>query len=172
MSDRRTSIFTLVASLVLVVLLGACGLLYWLAHSTSVKSKELASQNIALQQQINTQQADLGDAKAYQAQLANIGLLLKSHSYFTPAIKELNNFTFQKSQYLTLDIGQDSEKIHVEGRVDNYTDLGKLLLGFSTSPNFKNVKLLSVVPSQGARTAYIFSVDMDVLPDLFINKNR
>ena len=59
---------------------------------------------------------------------------------------------------------------YLEGKVLTYNDLGKLLLGLSTSTKFKDVQLLSVVPSIGVVNAYQFSLNLNVNPEIFYKK--
>jgi Tfp pilus assembly protein PilN len=172
LSDRRVNIFTVLICIVLVVLLGVGIVLYVLTLGVRSKTANLVSENTTIQDQISNQQTGLSDAKSYQAKLTNIATLLNSHSYLSPLLDELDNKTFQKAKYLTFDVGSDTDKVHLEGQVNSYNDLGKLILGLGTSKYFNNVKLLTVLPSRGATDTYIFSVDMNVDPTIFFNKNK
>ncbi len=60
--------------------------------------------------------------------------------------------------------------MHLEGRVATYNDLGKLIMGLSTSDKFKNIRLLSVSPASGKTSAYQFSIDMEVNSAIFSKK--
>lgn len=172
LSDKRARLFTIIMSVVLSLVIVGGIAIYLATLSFNSKTKKLVLENEKLQQKINNEQEGTGEAKSYQARLSNIAQLLKNHSYTSFLMEELDKKTYQKAKYLTFDAGPDTNKLHIEGEVDNYNDLGKLLLGLSTSEYFKNVRLLSVLPSRGASNSYVFSVDMNAAPEIFINKNK
>jgi len=155
--------------IILFLLAVGTALLFFLNRSDQQKIDAATSVNADLQTQLTQKQATLTDAKTFQAQLENLQVLVNNHTYLSPLLEELSKSTYSKTQFVNLDASQ-SGKIHLEGRVDNYSDLGKLLLGLSTSKKFKNVKLLSAAPSTGKTNGFLYSVDMLVVPDIFIKK--
>lgn len=169
-SSRRTSIFATISGLILLLLVGACVGLYFLTKDVKQKTESLMATNIDLKRQLNNQKQGLADAKAFQAQLSNIKLLLEHHISLSAVFDELGKFTYQRAQYVTLDVGEDSSRAHLEGRVTTYNDLGKLLLGLSLSPKFKDVRLLTISPSRDNLQGYAFVIDMNIVPDLFVSK--
>lgn len=158
-----------VLAVLLIIVVGATAVLFLLNNSLQKKIAAVVTNNQSLKVQLDSKQKDLTGAKAYQAQLTNLKTLVNNHIYLTPLLNELSKSTYQRAQYVTLD-ATDAGKIHLEGRVANYSDLGKLLLGLSTSAKFKDIKLLSVIPSTGTINAYVFAVDMSVLPEIFSKK--
>lgn len=167
--QKQTKLTVTILSVVLILLVGITASLFLLIRSVNNKSSDLVAQNQGLQDKFNSKQSDLASAKVFQAQLANFHLLLKNHSYISPVLDELAKMTYSKAQYITMDV-TDAGKIHLEGHVATYGDLGKLLLGLSTSKKFSNVKLLSAVPSTGKTNSYIFAIDLNAMPDLFTKK--
>lgn len=156
-------------SVVLILLLGVAAIFYLLARRADQERADIVAQNRDLTNQFTEKQKDLSGAKIFQAQLVNLKALTTDHTYITPLLQEISGSTYVKAQYLTLDVAQ-SGKIHLEGRVANYADLGKLLLGLTTSSKFHNVKLLSVVPATGKENAYQFAIDLVVTPEIFTKK--
>ncbi len=153
--------------LILIAILGVSALLY--VYNGKIQTDlDSANQKVeTLQKQLNQKQASLGDAKTFQAQLANIRTLLGSHIYISPVLDEISSSAFNKSQFSTIDLNQQTGKVHLEGMVGSYIDLGKLLLSLTTSDKFNSVKLLSVLPSNGQASGYHFSIDLLVAPELF-----
>jgi len=97
-------------------------------------------------------------------------LLLKNHIYLTNLFNELEQNTYLRARYDTLDLNQDTGKIHMEGVVDSYNGLGKLLLGLGTSPHFRSVKLITVMPATSTTSGYQFSLDVVASLDVFNKK--
>lgn len=165
----QSRLIFIVLGLILAVLVGGTVVIFLLNSSLQTKIGTATATNQELQKKLTEQQSTLGNAKTFQAQLVNLRVLLNNHVYLSPLLDELSKVTYIKSQYTSFDV-TDTGKIHVEGLVNSYTDLGKLLLGLSTSTEFVNVKLLSILPSTGEINGFIFSVDMNVSPDIFIKK--
>lgn len=138
-----------------------------MANQVDMQTAAVNSENLTLKEQIDLEDTKLKEAKVYQAQLSNIKLLLKNHIALTPLFEELSNYTYLKARFSSVDIAQDLARIHLEGAVDSYDGLGKLLLGLSTSKNFSNVKLITV---QQGENEYTFSIDLSVAPNLFSNQ--
>ena len=158
-----------ILSAILILLIAAGLVLFFFNKNLQTQSASLTSENQDLQNKLTGEQSNLGDAKVFQAQLVNLHTLINSHTFMSPFFDELSKVTYIKAQYDTIDINE-SGKVHVEGKVPSYSDLGKLLLGLSTSTQFKNVQLLSVLPSAGANNAYEFSVDFTVPSYIFTKK--
>lgn len=167
--ERQSKTIIAVLAGILTIILAATGLLYYLNGNAQTQLDASTKENNDLQSKLTEQQKTLGDAKAFQAQLANLRFLISNHTYVTPLLDELSKITYKKAQYATMDV-TETGKLHLEGMVDTYEDLGKLLLGLSTSSKFTSVKLLSAIPSSGKVNAYVFSVDLVVSPDIFLSK--
>lgn len=170
-SYRRTLIVFWVTIFILFFVVAGCVGYYFMTQTTNDKIGAIAHENTNLQNEINKQELGLKDAQAYQAQLSNIELLLKNHIYFSPLLAELEKYTYLRAQFHSVDVLQQTGRIHLEGSVESYNALGKLLLGLSTSPNFVNVKLLAVLPSAEKNSGYTFSIDMIGKPNLFTNNS-
>ncbi len=170
-ASRRNSVFIWIAVLILLVLGGLGAWLYMLTDQVTTKNTELAVKNSQITKQISSASEDLGEAKIFQAKLENIDLLLDKHTYMSPLLDEIEKVTYVNSQYVNADISFLNEnEIHLEGNANTYTDLGKLVLGLSTSKYFTNVKLLAVVPTTiGAKNGFHYSIDLTALPAL-LNK--
>lgn len=164
--QRQSKLTIAVLAAVLVILAAGTGLLFFLNGSISTRIAAATNENRDLQQKLTEQQNSLGNAKTFQAQLINLRALLNNHVFLAPLLDELSKTTYVNAQYLNVDVNEGG-KIHMEGRVGSYSDLGKLLLGLSTSSKFNNIKLLSAAPSSGTLNAYVFSVDMNVISDIF-----
>lgn len=167
-AKKRTKLTAVISFVVLLLLIGAIVALYLMAKQIDAQTLAVTTDNLKLKNQIALEDAKLNEAKAYQAQLINIKLLLKNHIAITPFLDELAKYTYLQAQFINVDVAQDLGKIHLEGAVDSYDGLGKLLLGLSTSSNFSNVKLIAVQMS--AANVYTFSIDLSVAPNLFSNQ--
>ncbi|OGE74065.1 MAG: hypothetical protein A3I07_01290 [Candidatus Doudnabacteria bacterium RIFCSPLOWO2_02_FULL_42_9] len=171
-STQRTSMFVTLVVIIFIALVAGNVLLYLLTKTTEKQTAEVLEENNELQISINKVSKELDAAKSLQAKLANASMLLEKHTLTTPLLEELEKYTFIKSRYFAADFNKDNNKIHLEGNVPTYTDLGKLILGLSTSENFQNVKLLSVSDGSakaaaGSGKVYSFSIDMNVIPKIY-----
>ncbi len=166
-SQGRIVLSSLSILLVLFALSG--GGFWYLNNKTEKQLADTGAKNQELQTQLNEKQNQLGNAKTYQAQLANLHTLLGSHVYLTPLLDEIAKMTYVKAQYTTIDVS-DAGTVHLEGRVADYASLAKLMLGLNTSSNFKNVRLLSVTPSSGKVNAYVFAIEFSVPTAVFSKK--
>ncbi len=167
--ERQSKLILTFLSILLIIIIGVTAILFLLNRSLASKTAVVTEDNLSLQKQLLSQQKDVENGKAFQAQLANLRVLLNNHIYISPFLDELSKSTYQRAQYTGLDVTTDGQ-VHLEGIVSNYIDLGKLLLGLSTSSKFKNVKLLSVQPSSGKDNAYTFALEMSATSDIFTKK--
>jgi|SRR3989344_2256755 len=165
--QSRSVLAILTVILILLAVIGA-GLLF-LSQSLGKKASALSSQNTALQVQLDQEQNQITNAKTLQAQFTNVRTLVNNHTYLTPLLVEIEEMTYTRTQYVTLDVTNNGN-VHLEGKVPDYTSLAKLILGLSSSSNFKNVRLLSVTPSAGAINAFVFAVDLTAATELFVKK--
>jgi Tfp pilus assembly protein PilN len=170
-AKKRTRVVVVLSALALILLVGVGGVLYFLTDSKNKETSALNTDNARLQQQINSGDQELTEAKQYQAQLSNIDVLLNNHIAMTPLLEEMGKYTYQRAQFLTVDVDEAVGKVHAEGLVESYENLGKLLLGLSVSGHFENVKLLSVAQAAGEGGGYTFSIDFFAQPELFSTAN-
>lgn len=168
--ERRNRL--LITSLVAIVILEitAGGLLFLFKQSINKKMQTVINYNTQTQSKLNSKQSELAPAKSFQAQLKNLNYLVDSHLYWTSFFDELGKVTLKKVQYTQLQTDLTG-KAYVEGRVNSYSDLGKLLLGLSTSKSFSNVRLLSSNPNSGDASGLNFALDFRVDPEL-LSKNQ
>jgi hypothetical protein len=170
---QRTQLVAAISAVVLILLIISGGGIYLLTKNTQEKVAKVIEDNDKILKQINEQDRYLSDAKSYQAKLSNIELLLKNHVAVAPLLDEFEKYTYQQARFISADVAQDLGKVHLEGVISTYEGLGKLLLGLSTSPNFKNVKLSTVTPSnQQNFNGYTFAIDLNVVPGLFSINNE
>ncbi len=163
-STRRTQVVVYLSGFLLLLICGAGVALFTLTKDINAETAEVLKNNMDLQKELTEGNLRLTDATAYQAKLSNINTLLSKHILISPLLAELEQYTYLKARFTNLDVDQLTGHLHVEGVVDSYQGLGKLLLAFSTSPNFKDVKLLSVTPTDGG---YTFGIDMSAKSELF-----
>jgi hypothetical protein len=168
-SSRRTVIVVWISSVLFVVLASAWGAMFYLTKKNTERHAELTAKNLEIQQQISSERSGVQNAQAYQAQLINIRQILDRHIMVSPVLIEMESYTYKSALYRNVSVFRETGRIHIEGMVGNYEDLGRLLLGLSTSDNFSNVTLLSVSASTGEdkSTGYVFSIDMDVNQSIF-----
>jgi Tfp pilus assembly protein PilN len=166
--QRQSRLLLTILAVILVLLIGAGIGLILLTHKVNSDLTTQTADNHQIQTQLNQQQQTIGNAKTFQAQLANIKTLLNNHVYLSPVFNELSKMTYVKAQYVTIDVS-DNGRIHLEGRVDSYASLGKLILGLNTSKKFSDLKLLSVQPTSGQIFGYVFAIDLTAAQDLFLS---
>lgn len=169
-ASRRSMTAIWILTFVLVVLVLGGGALYLLTRNLTTESSQLTTDNTRLQKEIQNSSEDIDKAKVLQAKLSNASLLLKNHIHISPLLDEIEEFTYRASKYVNISIDEVG-LIHLEGTVSSYSDLGKLLLGLSTSEYFESVRLLSVAGGSEANT-YHFSINMKATAELYSISNK
>ena len=167
--QKRSKLSTNLLIAVLIIFVGAATALSLLHRRTLARYNSVRIENIESQNNLNRKQQELTSAKAFQAQLKNLSFLTNVHVYWSNFFDELAKHTFNQSQYVSVE-GDTTGKIHIEGNVASYADLGKLILGLSTSEKFKQAKLLSASPTSSEQAGYLFSLDLTATPDVFNKK--
>lgn len=167
--ETRNKLFINVLMLVVILEVAAIFAFIFLGKKAEGQYSALRTENAAVQNELNQKQPPLTGAKAFQAQLKNIRFVLDSHVYWSVLFDELGKKTFNKAQYVSISSDVNG-KIHLEGLVGSYTDLGKLILGLSQWDQASDVKLLSSNPSSGEFAGYVFSLEFKVNPEIFIKK--
>lgn len=163
--QRRNRIFTSIFVLILILEIGLAILFFLMAQTTKERKAAVAAENKQTQNQINESQAALVPAKAFQAQLQNLKALVDNHVYWSGFFEELARHTFIKAKFGSVQT-DGSGRVHLEGQVNNYADLAKLLLGLSASEKFHDVELLSSGPTKSEEVGVLFSVDVGIDTDL------
>ncbi|MGE5393016.1 MAG: PilN domain-containing protein [Candidatus Saccharibacteria bacterium] len=164
--EKGNRIMIAVFSLLLIAVLVLGGGLFLTNYQTDKTIEQVKSENSVLTAKLNSQQGDMIGAKAFQAQIQNIRVLLGSHIVWTPFYEELIRNTLTKTTYSYVRLGLDG-KVHVEGNIGSYDDLGKLLYGLSQSGKFTEVKLLNASSGESEAGGYTFSIDFKVKPEIF-----
>jgi hypothetical protein len=163
--QRRNKILTTAFVLVLIMEFALAVLFFLVTQTTQAKKAFVTEDNRQTQNRINESQDDLLPAKAFQAQLQNLGTLLDNHVYWTNFLDELSEHTFTQGRFTTLQASPEGT-IYLEGEVDSYGSLGKMLLGLSTSGKFTEVKLIASSPSKAETFSIIFAVNLKINPEL------
>ncbi|HYE22795.1 MAG TPA: hypothetical protein VD998_04380 [Verrucomicrobiae bacterium] len=163
--DRKNTAMSAIMGIITVAVLAAGGFLYFLNGNVVNQTDQLKTDNLSIQTKLDSSQGELVSAKNFQAQLKNIDTLLKGHVYWSGVFDELEATILKEAQYVVLSARSDL-KMHAEGVVNSYTDLGKLILSLSTHENFSNVELLGVQRNSGQITGFRFALDFEVKPDL------
>lgn len=167
--QKQSKLIVTALAVILILLLGLGAILFFFRQSIIKQTDQIVTDNKSIQDEMSSKSANLTDATVLQAQFANLQTLINGHVYFSPLLSELSKVTYQRAQFLSLDM-TPAGLVHIEGRIDNYNSLGKLLLGLSTSSKFSNVKLLSATPSTGANSGYFFSLNLNASTYLFSKK--
>lgn len=162
----------LIVGLIGLLLLEGVGTGLFLVLSKAKQKEAVLMQGklASLQKEINNEQKNLTDSKAFQAQMKNLKFLVSSHIYFSPFFKELSGKTYNKVQYSSLTVDRTTGKVHIEGKTSSYTDIGKFILGLNTSGKFKDIKLLAASPAEGVTSGFNLSLDLILKPEIFSNQ--
>lgn len=168
--EKGNRIMIVIFSTILLALLALGGGLFFTNYQTDKTIEEIKSENADLDRKLDSQQKDVVGAKAFQAQIQNIRLLLNSHLVWTAFYEELIARTLDKTTYSSVRFAIDG-KVHLEGNTQSYDELGKLLYGLSQSEMFTDVKLLNASSGESEAGGYTFSIDLKVKPEIFASKN-
>lgn len=165
-SEKRNNLVITMLSIILVILALVTGGFFFLAKTNVSKTAQVDQENTDLRTKLDARKNDMSAAIAFQAQLINIRTVLAGHIYWSVFLDELAKTTYTKTEFKSF-LADSNGKIHAEGQVPTYTDMGKLILALSKSDKFKTVKLLSIQPSSEQKNGFIFSMDMTASKDLF-----
>lgn len=124
------------------------GLFFWRKLITDDTSG-MQSKIFELDSQLKARRAETEQAVSTQSALVTFGTLLDKHLYWTELWKELGKTAFQKVRYLNLQAAAETNKFTLRGQVGNYTEVGKVMLGLQTSPNFSRIDFVSSTPAEG-----------------------
>ncbi len=163
--QRRNRIFISVFVLVLILEIGLAIIFFLVAQTTKERKAATAAENRQTQNQINESQGALVPAKAFQAQLQNLKALVDNHVRWSGFFEELAKHTFTRAKFNNVQT-DGGGSVHLEGEVNNYSDLAKFLLGLSASERFYEVELLSSSPSKSDQVGVVFSIDVSIDTDL------
>lgn len=122
----------------------------------------------AIESEISQSQKNVDEAQSVQARLANLGVLLDNHVFWSQVFDELEKYTYKPIVYNTLEADMVRGQFRISGITSNYTDLGKLLLGLESSPNITGVTLESTSQGQQEQSGYTFSLEIMFDPKLFL----
>lgn len=168
---ERTNRLVLITFTLLLILEIAAGVgLYVLTKGTKAQSDQIAADSAKIQAQMDSNQNDLAHAKGLQAQLKNVNSLLSNRVSWQAFLTQMEQITPAQVQLSTISAAAGSTRIHIEAVAPSYADVGRMILSMSTSDKFKNVKLITVGPSQGNSFGYSFSLDFDATSGLFKNQ--
>jgi hypothetical protein len=165
--ERRNRLIITLFTLILILEILAGAGLFFLTLSTNNEITTTQEKNQELQNAINSDQKELSLAKGLQAQLKNVKTLLNNHIHWSSFLSTMYSETTNKIKYTSISASYSDGKTHLEGIAPSYSDIGKLILSFSTSNNFKDIKLNSLAPSSGDTFGYSFVLEMKSQPELF-----
>jgi Tfp pilus assembly protein PilN len=167
--SEQLAIWTLAG--ILLLSLAAYGFFQFLK---SQRETELGAVRAAIAEVENKMQSpppELANAVRSQSALKYLEELLNRHTYWTHLWDELGNHTSKSAQYFNIAATADKSDFIIEGRVSNFEELGKLMLGLQNSANFINVQLVSSGPSKGKEKGIEFSIDVKYNPELLLDKS-
>ena len=169
--ERNNKLLMGICLVILTLELIGAGLLWLSTSSENNKIRSLQSSNATIQSQITQTEKQAPAAKSAQAQLKNVQTLLNNHIYWTGVFGLLASKDPQKVRYTNVDGSVADGKISIQGVAASYTEVGNLILSLSTANDqFKDVKLISVNPSQGANAGYSFSLSFKATNTAFSKK--
>lgn len=161
----------LIVLLILVVLeLGLYGVLQVKKNNVESEIVQKEEEISQLKSAIDSQADEINEAIAGQFTVATFSTLLESHIYWTKVLEEIGKVTLKTVSFKSLQAGSGEAEFLVTGSATNFSEVGKFLLGFETSKNFKNVKLLSTNPGQTFGTVQ-FEVKVQMDKDLLLDED-
>ncbi|HYC79696.1 MAG TPA: hypothetical protein VEC17_01570 [Candidatus Binatia bacterium] len=141
---------------------------FYMMNKTAQENKLVLDQeNLTIKQDLAELQNDLKDATGLQAQTKNIDTLLKNHVVWNAIIQEISDKTYRNSQYMQM-TSDTTGRIHIEGMVSSYTDLGKMLLALNTSDKFDSVQLTASSPGTGGAAGILYAVEVKAKQSIFL----
>ncbi|MBI4050731.1 MAG: PilN domain-containing protein [Candidatus Doudnabacteria bacterium] len=165
-ASRQKALYAVLAILLLEIL----GYSFFLVYN-----KQLGKRQLELDQKATEIDFEIGEkdearlaALTHQARLNNIKVFLNNHLYWSEVLKELEKSTYKLASYASLQADQTNHKFNLTGSVPTYTDLAKLMLGFQTSPYFKDITLITTGLREGKTSGYQFTLELTFDPKLLL----
>jgi hypothetical protein len=168
--EKNNRAIVVILGLVLVAELVVGGMFYLLTKNAVDAKESTDADNARLLTELNSMADELAKAKGFQAQAKNIDTLLRNHVIWSNIINSTSASTYKASRFFSMN-SDTSGKMHIEGIVPSYTDLGKLILAFETNNDLKKVDLLSTTKSTTEQTGILFAIQLMADQGVFLNKN-
>jgi len=155
---------------VLVLILITFGIFYYLRSQVETELSGVKAAVAGAEQKMQLPPPELENAVKAQSALNALSGLLDKHLHWTNLWDELGKSTLKTARYLSISATTEKSDFVIEGRVENYEQLGKLMLGLQESKSFTDVQLVSSGPGKGEATGVEFSIDVKYDPELLLDK--
>ncbi len=152
----------------MVLELGGFGALYSFRKKADSKAAVEQAKIVEIDKKIASFSNELNRVTTDQGVLSTFSELLDKHIHWSNVWKALGEYTLKSVQYLNLETSAVQNTFVVSGRVSNFTEVGKLLLGLQSSENFTAVELLSTKAGDVASEGVEFQVSVTVKSDLLV----
>lgn len=153
---------------VLCLTLAAYGVFYFLDAKVVSELASINSQIARAEQSMSSPSSEFRAAIKAQSALNELSGMLDRHVYWTNVWDELARNTLKTAQYLSISATMENSQFVLDGMVENYNQLGKLMLGLQGSSKFKDVQLVSSGPGKGEAIGVEFSIAVEYKPDLLL----
>lgn len=161
--------FLLWSLIILMALeLAGFGALFFMRKRVDAKTAGQQAQIAELDGKINSRRDELKAAVTDQGMLTSFSSLLDSHIRWSSVWKTLGEYTLKVVQYLNIETTAEQDKFVVSGRVSNFTEVGKLLLGLQASENFTKVELMNTKSGEAGQTGIEFQISITLKRDLLV----
>lgn len=152
---------------IIVLDLAVYGILFFLGSKTVAELNTVNSATGEADAKMRKPEPEFTDAVKAQSALESLSGLLNGHIYWTKLWDKLGESTLRKVQYLSISATSDDKRFILTGKAENYSDLGKLILGLQSAGEFEDVQLVSSGASKGEDAAGIdFSIAVQFSPAL------
>jgi hypothetical protein len=158
----------------LVLVLLAYGVLYFMQNSRQKQVNEVRKKTIAAQKEL-VESTDRKELVTRQGQLNSLNPLLENHFYWSGLLPELARISLRQSTYVNIDAAGDGSII-LNVKMPSYADLDKFLQVFDLpeyNRQFSNVRVLSINKEISAESqiAYAMRVQLNFNTDFIKNAN-
>ncbi|HEX5429484.1 MAG TPA: PilN domain-containing protein [Patescibacteria group bacterium] len=165
--ERSNRIVLVIFTLIVLAELASVGGLLLLTKSTNSKSADVAAKSADIQNSMDSSQSDLTTAKGVQAQLKNVSAILTNRLYWTSFFDQISSFIPTNVQLNNISGENQDNQFQLQGTAPSYSDVGRIILAFSTSDKFHDVKLTTLAPSGGTTAGFDFGLSFTVDNSIF-----
>lgn len=154
---------------ILLLCLSGFTVFYFLHSKVQTELAGTKARAAEVEKSLQSPSPEVKEAIKAQAALSFLSGLLDKHLHWTYLWDALAKHTLKTVQYLSISATVEKSDFIVEGRVNNYEELGKLMLGLQSSSDFSRVELVSSGPSDGEVIGLEFSLAVKYRPSLLLN---
>lgn len=164
--DEGTNWFFVVGVIILVLILGGWGVIYYFNYSLDKQSQQLDGETASANAELNKHQYYANTLSVLADQVKSLNKLIDSHVYASNALALVEVLTLKNVQWTKFDLNLEKHSIGLDGVAPTYSVFAEQATVLGLSPDVANIKYPD--PSLNS-TGIAFHVDLVLKASVFKN---